>query len=66
MLFRSVKKEKAEILDESFELRTKPNYYIKGDLIEAFDQNEDWVKVSYKNATKFGWIDKRDLSPALN
>lgn len=62
----TVKKEKAEILDESFELRTKPNYYIKGDLIEAFDQNEDWVKVSYKNATKFGWIDKRDLSPALN
>ena len=58
-----VKTEKAEILSEDFESRSPPNYYIKGDLIEAFDQNEDWVKVSYKNGTKFGWIDKRELVP---
>lgn len=55
--------EKAEILDEGFESRSPPNYYIKGDTFEAFDQNEDWVKVSYKNGTKFGWIDKRNLKP---
>ena len=61
-----VKTDQAEILDEKFESRSKPNYYIKGDLIEAFDQNEDWVKVSYKNGTKFGWIDKRDLSPVAD
>ncbi|WP_356652511.1 GW dipeptide domain-containing protein [Psychrobacter sp. APC 3350] len=35
-------------------------------MIEAFDQNEDWVKVSYKNGTKFGWIDKRDLNPVAD
>ena len=58
-----VKTEKAEILSEDFESRSPPNYYIKSDLIEAFDQNEDWVKVSYKNGTKFGWIDKRELVP---
>ncbi|MBF0658425.1 hypothetical protein IPZ60_06705 [Psychrobacter sp. NG25] len=61
-----IKTDQAEILDEKFESRSKPNYYIKGDLIEAFDQNEDWVKVSYKNGTKFGWIDKRDLSPVAD
>ncbi|MBE0443284.1 hypothetical protein EI164_14705, partial [Psychrobacter sp. FME13] len=62
----TVKTDQAEILDEKFESRSKPNYYIKGDLIEAFDQNEDWVKVAYKNGTKFGWIDKRDLSPVAD
>ncbi|MGP9600900.1 hypothetical protein ACT3R9_14660, partial [Psychrobacter sp. AOP42-A1-21] len=59
----TVKTDQAEILNEKFKSRSKPNYYIKGDLIEAFDQNEDWVKVAYKEGTKFGWIDKRDLSP---
>ena len=59
----TVKTEKAEILNEKFKSRSKPNYYIKGDLIEAVDQNEDWVKVAYKDGTKFGWIDKHDLSP---
>lgn len=58
-----VKTEQAEILNEKFESRLPPNYYIKGDLIETFDQNEDWVQVSYKNGTKFGWIDKRYLKP---
>lgn len=58
-----VKTEQAEILNEDFESRSPPNYYIKGDLVKAFDQNEDWVKVSYKNGTKFGWIDKRELVP---
>lgn len=58
-----VKAEQAKILNEKFESRSPPNYYIKGDLIEAFDQNEDWVKISYKNGTKFGWIDKRNLVP---
>ena len=56
--------DKAEILNESFESRSPPNYYIKGDSFDAFDQNEDWVQVSYKNGAKFGWIDKRDLKPA--
>ncbi|MBE0405456.1 SH3-like domain-containing protein [Psychrobacter sp. FME5] len=58
--------EKAEILTEDFESRSSPNYYIKGDSIEAVNQNEDWVQVSYKNGTKFGWIDKRDLTPIPN
>ncbi|WP_201504219.1 GW dipeptide domain-containing protein [Psychrobacter aestuarii] len=58
-----VKIEKAEILNENFESRSPPNYYIKGDSIEAVSQNEDWVQVSYKNGTKFGWIDKHDLKP---
>ena len=44
----TVKTDQAEILDEKLKSRSKPNYYIKGDLIEAFDQNEDWVKVAYK------------------
>lgn len=61
-----IKTDQAEILDEKFESRSKPNYYIKGDLIEAFDQNEDWVKVAYKNDTKVGWIDKRDLNPVAD
>ena len=61
-----VKANNAEILTDNFESRSPPNYYVKGDAIEAFDQNEDWVKVSYKNGTKFGWIDKRDLSPVLD
>ena len=55
--------DRAEILDEGFESRSPPNYYIKGDSIEAVNQNEDWAQVSYKNGTKFGWIDKRDLTP---
>ena len=55
--------EKADILDEDFKPRAKPNYYIKGDLIEAISQNEDWIKVSYKNGAKFGWIDKNNLRP---
>lgn len=59
----TVKTDQAEILNEKFKSRSKPNYYIKGNSIEAFDQNEDWVKVAYKEGTKFGWIDKRDLSP---
>lgn len=58
-----VKAGKAEILNEKFDSRSPPNYYVKGDTFEAFDQNEDWVKVSYKNGTKFGWIDKRNLKP---
>ena len=58
-----VTSDKAEILDEKSESRLSPNYYIKGDSIEAVNQNEDWVQVSYKEGTKFGWIDKRDLSP---
>ena len=61
-----VSAEKAEILDEDFESKSPPNYYIKGDSIKAFDQNEDWVEVAYKNGTKFGWIDKRGLSPVLD
>lgn len=58
--------EKAEILTEGFESRSSPNYYIKDDSIEAVNQNEDWVKVSYKNGTKFGWVDKRNLKSIPN
>ena len=58
--------EKAEILTDNFESRSPPNYYIKGDTIEAFDQNEDWVKVAYKNGTKFGWVAKRNLKSIPN
>ena len=49
-----VKTEQANILDENFESRSTSNYYIKGDIVEALNQNEDWVQVSYKNGTKFG------------
>lgn len=55
--------EQADILDENFESRSTPNYYIKGDLIDALSQNEDWIKVSYKDGTKFGWVDKSNLRP---
>ena len=58
-----VRIDRAEILNDNFESKSPPNYYVEGDIIEAFDQNEDWIKVAYKNNTKFGWIDKRDLSP---
>ncbi len=58
-----VEAEKAEIIDENFDSKSPPNYYIKDDIIETFEQNEDWIKVSYKKGTKFGWIDKRNLSP---
>ena len=61
-----VTSDKAEILSDTFESRSPPNYYIQKDTIEAIDQNEDWVQVSYKNGTKFGWIDKRDLTPIPN
>ncbi len=49
---------KAEILDQNFDPKVPPNYYIKDDAIEVFSQNEDWVEVSYKNNTKRGWVDK--------
>lgn len=55
--------EKAEILNEEFNSYTPPNYYIKNDIVNAIEQNEDWVKVSYKDNTKLGWIDKRQLVP---
>lgn len=52
---------KAEILDPNFDPQVPSNYYIKGDVIEVFSQNEDWIEVSYKNETKRGWVDKRNV-----
>ena len=52
---------KAEILDQNFDPQLPSNYYIKGDIIEVFSQNEDWIEVSYKNDTKRGWVDKRNV-----
>lgn len=52
---------KAEILDQDFNPKKPTNYYVKGDVIEAAAQNEDWIKVSYKQDSKYGWVDKRDL-----
>lgn len=53
--------DKLEILDENFNPQTPSNYYVKGDVIEAVSQNEDWVKVRYKNDSKHGWIEKGSL-----
>ncbi len=52
---------KAEILDQDFNPQTPSNYYVKGDIIEVVSQNEDWIKVSYKKESKYGWVDKRGL-----
>ena len=52
---------KAEIFDQDFNPQTPSNYYVKGDVIEAVAQNEDWIKVGYKQASKYGWVDKRGL-----
>lgn len=52
---------KAEILDQDFNSQIPTNYYIKGDVIEAVAQNEDWIKVSYKQDSKYGWVDKGSL-----
>ena len=52
---------KAEILDQDFNPQTPSNYYVKGDVIEVIYQNEDWIKVTYKNDSKHGWVDKLSL-----
>ncbi|WP_413521076.1 hypothetical protein [Psychrobacter glacincola] len=52
---------KAEILDQNFKPQIPSNYYVKGDVIEAVAQNEDWIKVSYKQDRKYGWVDKGSL-----
>ena len=52
---------KAEILDQDFNPQISTNYYIKGDVIEAVAQNQDWIKVSYKQDSKYGWVDKGSL-----
>ena len=56
-----VTENKAEILDQDFNPQTPSNYYVKGDVIEVISQNEDWIKVSYKKGSKYGWVDKRGL-----
>ena len=57
--------DKAEILNEDFMPNKPPSYFIKGDIIQQPDifygQNQDWVKVSYKDGSKSGWVRKRDL-----
>ena len=52
---------KANILDENFNPQSPANYYTKGDIVEVLYQNEDWIKVNYKNDSKRGWVDKHDL-----
>lgn len=52
---------KAEILDQDFNPQTPSNYYVKGNVIEAVAQNEDWIKVRYKQDSKYGWVDKGGL-----
>lgn len=58
-----VSANRAEILDDAFRHQKPANYYIKGDKIRAFEQNDDWVRVSYKGDRKFGWVSKSDLTP---
>lgn len=57
--------DKAEILNEDFMPNKSASYFIKGDIIQQPDifygQNQDWVKVSYKDGSKSGWVRKRDL-----
>ena len=57
--------DKAEILSEDFMPNKLPSYFIKGDIIQQPDifygQNQDWVRVSYKDDSKSGWVRKRDL-----
>lgn len=57
--------EKAEILNEDFMPNKLPSYFIKGDIIQQPDifygQNQDWVRVNYKDDSKSGWVRKRDL-----
>lgn len=55
--------QQAEIFNNNFEQLNPKNYFIKGDEVTAIDQNEDWVKVSYKNDSKSGWISKKQLTP---
>ena len=53
---------KAEILDQNFNPQTPSNFYVKDDVTEAVAQNEDWIKVSYKQDSKYGWVDKGALN----
>lgn len=59
----NVSEQQAEILNENFRQLNPKNYFVKGDEVIAVDQNEDWVKVSYKNNSKSGWISKKQLIP---
>lgn len=58
-----VHSDKLEILDTHFKALNPSNYYIKGNEVDAFSQNEEWLKILYKNNTKYGWINKSSLSP---
>ncbi|MGE6794790.1 hypothetical protein [Psychrobacter okhotskensis] len=57
--------DKAEILNDNFMPNKPSSYFIKGDIIRQPDifygQNQDWVKVSYKDSLQSGWVRKRDL-----
>ena len=53
--------QKANILNDNFENIDPPNYFIKGDKVEAVEQNDDWIRIMYKNDKKSGWISKKDL-----
>ena len=57
--------DKAEILNKDFVPNKPSSYFIKGDIIQQPDifygQNQDWVRVSYKDDSKSGWVRKRDL-----
>lgn len=56
-----VSAQKVNILNENFENNNPPNYFIKGDKVEAIEQNDDWIRIMYKNDKKSGWISKKDL-----
>ncbi|STZ00730.1 Uncharacterised protein [Moraxella lacunata] len=62
----TVSEQQAEIFNNDFRRLNPKNYFIVGDKITAIDQNDDWVKVSYKNDSKSGWVDKRRLTPDDN
>lgn len=57
--------DKVEILNKDFMPNKPSSYFIKGDIIQQPDifygQNQDWVRVSYKDGLKSGWVRKRDL-----
>lgn len=59
----TVSDQQAEILNNDFKKLNPKNYFILGDKVVAIDQNDDWVKVSYKNNSKFGWVSKKQLIP---
>lgn len=59
----TVSEQQAEILNNDFRKLNPKNYFILGDKVVAIDQNDDWIKVVYKNGKKVGWVNKKNLIP---